>query len=399
MLLCLQLLWLSLLGQLTPVRSISSSGNFSASIVRKSISQRTDRDSRDRSSRSEHRVYYAIFAGRKEVMEIHFQYTDMMLQLGLVTEVHVWDFTNGNTSNSDYLSSYMRNTKLAGYRVFVKSMTQINHRPSENGRTTYLWYSFYEHYLNNKRYLPQDILIKADDDIVFVDISSFQAFIEAVANSTDKGLHFPNIINNDVGFVVQYDRIHGAPELQKWMAYYTVEPHQFNFKQLFKDYLPHSSRWFDVYVHYGIKMSAPITTWEDGAFTKPEFAQDMHRVFLRNPSLYLHQLHNSELPRRVIFNQRIPINMYAAKFAVIRDIYRLFLDEHCCDDEDFLGAFPTLKNHSHIVHSYHAVSHLASYLQYEQLITTSSILSEYLEMAIDLVAEFRKQSNGYRLKQ
>jgi len=29
------------------------------------------------------------------VMQIHFQYTDIMLQLGLVTEVHVWDFTNG----------------------------------------------------------------------------------------------------------------------------------------------------------------------------------------------------------------------------------------------------------------------------------------------------------------
>jgi len=64
----------------------------------------------------------------------------------------------------------------------------------------YLWYSFYEHYLINKRYQPQDIFIKADDDIVFVDISSFQLFLNEIINSTGPNIHFLNIINNDAGF-------------------------------------------------------------------------------------------------------------------------------------------------------------------------------------------------------
>ena len=61
--------------------------------------------------------------------------------------------------------------------------------------------------------------MKADDDIVYIHMSSFQAFVERVWNLNGSNVHFPNIINNDVGFVVQYDRVtYGASELRKWMA-------------------------------------------------------------------------------------------------------------------------------------------------------------------------------------
>jgi hypothetical protein len=319
--------------------------NFSSSVLQRSM----DSNNNNRTKETEDiNVYYAIFADRQDVMKIHFQYTDIMLQLGLVTEVHVWDFTNGNTADSDYLSSYMRSSALPGYSLFRKPSSQTERKVKQDQLDKYLWHSFYTHYLNNKRYRPQDILIKADDDIVYIHMSSFKTFIEAVANSTDKSLHFPNIINNDVGFVVQYDRVHGAPELQKWMTYYTVAPHQFDFKQLFHDYYNES---------YSIMMSTPITSWADGYFSKGDFAQDMHRVFLRNPYRYLYQLHNSDLPRLVQFNQRISINMYAAKFDVIRDIYRLFLEEYCCDNENFIGAVPTLTHNSHIIHVEFVVSY------------------------------------------
>ena len=67
----------------------------------------------------------------------------------------------------------------------------------------YLFQSFYKHYCTNKRYRPDDIIIKADDDIVFIDISRFDSVVN---NISHKHLYFPNIVNNDVGLVIQGNR-------------------------------------------------------------------------------------------------------------------------------------------------------------------------------------------------
>jgi hypothetical protein len=90
-------------------------------------------------------------------------------------------------------------------------------------------------------------------------MSSFQAFVDKVRNSSDNNLHFPNIINNDVGFVVQFDRVkHEAPELEKWMNYYTVNPHQIDFKQLFNYF----------YTESDALSAPPITSKRDCVYFK-----------------------------------------------------------------------------------------------------------------------------------
>jgi len=118
--------------------------SFSSSVLQQSMNNSGTKVSKDIN------VYYAIFAGRKDVMHIHFQYTDIMLQLGLVTEVHVWDFTNGNTADYDHLTSFIRDTTLHGYRLFEKPSTQTDWLTQSADK--YLWYSFYHHFLNNKKY-------------------------------------------------------------------------------------------------------------------------------------------------------------------------------------------------------------------------------------------------------
>ena len=348
--------------------------NFSSSVLQQHINSNITTESKGIN------VFYAIFAGRKDVMKIHLQYTDIMLQLGLVTEVHIWDFTNGNTADCDYLTSFIIDTILPGYRLYEKPSSHSQKYVNQAHRTHYLWYSFHDHYLNNKRYRPQDILIKADDDIVHIDMSSFPAFVDKVANSSNNNLHFPNIINNDVGFVVQYDRIvHEAPELQKWMNYYTIMPHQFKFKHIFNDFYNGSNNLF----------VPPITSKADGVYRKGNFSYDMHQLFLRNPSRYLHQLHISKLPRLVPFNKRISINMYAAKFDVIRLVYKLFLEKYCCMDEIFIGIYPTLTHNSHIIHVDFVVSHLAFGLQYKDP-RIEHVRSEYAEIAAVFTKEFNR---------
>jgi len=66
-------------------------------------------------------------------------------------------------------------------------------------------------------------LIKADDDIVYMDLSHLAIFINDIssyADGTTTHLHFPNIINNDAGFIVQSTRIHNGL-FNKWTDYYS----------------------------------------------------------------------------------------------------------------------------------------------------------------------------------
>ena len=69
--------------------------NFSKTFINDTINRIQSRRSNNIS------VYYAMFAGRAELIKIHFQYTDILLKLGLVNEVHIWDFTNGNVGDAD----------------------------------------------------------------------------------------------------------------------------------------------------------------------------------------------------------------------------------------------------------------------------------------------------------
>lgn len=334
-------------------------------------------------------VYYAIFAGRADLIKIHFLYTDMMLMLGLITEVHVWDFTNGNAVDSEYISSFIRDTPLSGYKLFLKP-SRHNYRgefarPGLNSSDKYLWYSFYEHYLTNERYRPQDIFIKADDDISFIDISYFQTFIDEITNWNGSNLHFPNIINNDVGFVVQEARVPvAAPELKKWMDYYTIDPYQINFSQRFTD-------MYDLSLLLESSANAePISSWDHGTYQSGLFAFDMHKSFLRNPAAYLRELHASQLPKLIPLNERISINMYAGTFVVIHKLFRSFLYEHCCDDEGFIGSVPTFTKTPHIIHSDFVIVHFAFHTQYSDATLLQKICPGYLEMAEILMRSYRK---------
>jgi hypothetical protein len=344
---------------------------------------------KDRERNLDVNVYYAIFAGRADLIKIHLLYTDMMLMLGLITEVHIWDFTNGNALDSEYISSFIRDTPLPGYKLFLKP-SRHNYRgdfthPGLSSAHKYLWYSFYEHYLTNERYRPHDILIKADDDISFIDISYFQTFINEITNWNGSNLHFPNIINNDVGFVVQEARIHvAAPELKKWMDYYTLDPYQTNFSRRFDD-LYNLSLLLESSVNV-----EPITSWDHGTYKSGGFAFDMHKSFLRNPAAYLSELHASLLPKFIPLNERISINMYGGTFVVIHKLFQSFLYEHCCDDEGFIGSVPTFTKIPHIIHSDFVIVHYAFHSQDSDGTLLQKMRTCYHEMAEILMRSYRK---------
>jgi hypothetical protein len=181
-----------------------------------------------------YKIIYAIFAGRRHFMAIHLRYPNILLQLGLIDEVHLWDFCY-SAEDSDFLSAFARDTSFDGYRFF-KRPSQDNNRAGGKGGG-YLWQSFYEHYATSKRsvgmftrplvgccyhlflflrYSDNDIFIKADDDTVFIDLRHWEDFMRSI---TPDHIHFPNIINNDVGLAIQARR-NAHSIIEGWLKQY-----------------------------------------------------------------------------------------------------------------------------------------------------------------------------------
>lgn len=124
-------------------------------------------------------VIYTIFAGRDFNLDILTKYLDKLIDSGKIQEVHLWDFTR---KDSD--SVYIRNLEN------TKEKYKVMHVENKGA-----WAEYYNHYKDPK--YSDNIIIKSDDDIMFIDIDKFDDFIEARKKS-DCWLMFPSIVNNGV---------------------------------------------------------------------------------------------------------------------------------------------------------------------------------------------------------
>jgi len=146
-------------------------------------------------------VIYTIFAGRDFNLEILTKYLDKLIDLGKIQEVHLWDFTR---KESD--SNYIRNLESA------KEKYKVMHVENKGA-----WTEYYNHYKDPK--YSDSIIIKSDDDIMFIDIDKFSDFIEARKKS-DCWVMFPSIVNNGVtSFHQQQDGL--IPESVYKLEYHT----------------------------------------------------------------------------------------------------------------------------------------------------------------------------------
>lgn len=59
--------------------------------------------------------------------------------------------------------------------------------------------SFEEYYLHyTEQAYKNSVIVKSDDDIVFIDTGSFEEFVNNRLADSDSILHFPSIVNNGV---------------------------------------------------------------------------------------------------------------------------------------------------------------------------------------------------------
>jgi hypothetical protein len=317
-----------------------------------------------------YKIYIAIFAGRHEYMSVTLKYLDVLLQEKLIDEVHIWDFVASNDQSkcvdSIFLENYVRNTEISGYVLFKRPRFDYL-RNIYNMDSGYLWGSFYSHYEKNRRYKNDDIFIKCDDDIMFMDVAKFQKFTDGIASRLyNNSIHFPNIINNDVGFAIQTKRL-DSPMLQAYYEWY--ERAGINFEEGLNTFFktPRDGWHHPAWDHLDFYEVTPLTTWDIGTFHNGQFAADIHNMFLQDPLRFitLSLGKHKNAPRYVQISRRISVNMFGTTFQNAREVLHQFLTSYCCDDEGFIGIWPSISGFRHVIDTSFTIAHMSFYAQKE----------------------------------
>jgi len=143
----------------------------------------------------EGRTIYSVFAGRRKFLEVQFVYVRHFLDIGVIDIVHIWNFCL-DIKDRRFIEKV---SKKDPRFVIVGSGFKL--KKGEKVKRKYLraklWPSYYAHY--SKELSDGDVLIKADDDVVFIqNLGGIVDFVRST-KAKDLALVFPNIVNNEVG--------------------------------------------------------------------------------------------------------------------------------------------------------------------------------------------------------
>jgi len=110
------------------------------------------------------------------------RYVTHLINAGHVHECHLWDYTRA-PEDGVWLNN-----------LYAKPKTpQIKLQTVKDKKN---WLEYYAHY-TQARY-PNHVIIKCDDDIVYVDVEAFPKFVEHRLALSNHLLMFANIVNNGV---------------------------------------------------------------------------------------------------------------------------------------------------------------------------------------------------------
>ena len=192
------------------------------------------------------------------------------------------------------------------------------------------WKNYYNHYTDSK--FNNDIIIKCDDDIVFIDLLKLPNFIDFVKNN-EYDLVFANTINNGVAAYFQQNKYNLIPpELM------TLEYPAGGFCG---------------------------TLWENG-----KKAETLHNYFIENYKKFVNYPYDKEI---ILIHTRFSINFFGYKgknWHKIKDCYG--------DDERTLTVdYVEGKNFNNVLYSDFFVSHLSFFRQIETGINSNDLVQKY----------------------
>lgn len=235
-------------------------------------------------------VILTIFAGRERYLSILSKYLNILIDRGLLHEVHLWNYAR---NDDDYHYVEQLAETRTEFKVFHPDKGDIHKGWNQ-------WSAYYDYYTTQDTYDDSDIIIKCDDDVVFIDVEKFERYIACVKHDS---IYFPNIINNDVGaFIQTQNRVH---------------------RLLVRVNTDNLRKYCDIPL--SMKKSGP---WCD----KTEQAEAVHHLFLAE-----RQKFSLDIPL-IEWWSRISINFFAMTFKTMKRNFLLFKELGEGDDEAFLSA-------------------------------------------------------------
>jgi hypothetical protein len=256
-----------------------------------------------------------VFAGRKPNLQILMKYLTQAIELNMIHEVHLWNYTR-----NPHDDAYVQQLNNPERKVLCKHV-------QDKGN----WGEYYRHYSNAE--YTDDVIMKCDDDIVFIDLVKLPSFIRFVRENEDSMLTFANIINNGVS------------------AYYQQNKHALIPTELMKLEYPNG----------GVCGSL----WESG-----KKATALHEHFIHNYASFLE--HNSK-ESYVQIHSRFSINFFGMRGAVWHKMAGCVQnDEHLLTVE-----YVNTRKFKNVLYFDFYVSHLSFFRQLETGIDHSRLIDEY----------------------
>jgi hypothetical protein len=202
------------------------------------------------------------------------------------------------------------------------------------------WIDYYAYYTKDR--FPNHIIIKADDDIVYIDTDGFAQFVQNRINDTTSLLAFPSIINNGVCAYYQ----------QKW------------------ELVPLSVGEF------------PYDTYQGLLWSKAQLCFNLHKYFINNYKSFV-QKSKTYTPIAHPMGDRISINFFAVlskDLDIFQDIIKY--TTYDLDDEQHISVtMSKVRHRRHYIDPVLTVSHLSFFKQVENGLDEPKLLDDYMLIA------------------
>ncbi len=284
-----------------------------------------------RNDRSKYTVKFCVFLGRYSNIKILHKYIELSLKNNIIDEYHMYDFSRNIVDHNFIYEEYQRLQYIYINRIFI-------HNYKENiigvKREKYDWSPFYKSIgLSGEN----DIIIKCDDDILFIDVFSLENAINDRINDKESFLIHSNCINNGV------------------CAYYQQ----------------------DIF----LKLKSELKEYPTGGllgilFEKPELAYVMHNQFTNDLLKDFSFLNKYVIKDRYV-NSRISIN-----FILIRGEDARYLFDVSTDDEYELSSFyPEKLGRPNKIKGDLITSHLSYSFQEKVILNRHDIVINYGKIA------------------
>jgi hypothetical protein len=276
------------------------------------------------------KIKFCVFAGReKNIKVLHF-YVKLLLNNNIIDEYHIFDFTRNKEDHFFIKEEYNRLNNIYSNRIFLHNNDNKNfYKIGKND-----WSPFYK--TISEISSDNDVIIKCDDDILFIDIFSLKNAIKDRINDKYSFLIHSNCINNGV------------------CAYY-----QRNLFNKLKDKL-------NKYPTGGILGIL---------FEKPEIAYAIHNQFCNDILIDINNI-NSYIIDDIYINTRISIN-----FILINGSDCKYLKDITIDDEYEISSYiPEKLLRPNKIKGDLITAHLSYIFQEKIMLYHDNILNNYIKI-------------------